>query len=126
MNHRAIIESQIDLLAKLNQQLAKQTTPEAAREIRENALAILRLTEIEATVKAQGVLEDLEERLEAMEEAIFGEEEVERLNSTYNTRQMTFVQYIRNCRDDLDTIYDVWGPALDRHLGEGWSDEAGE
>ena len=126
MNHRAIIESQIDLLVKLNQQLAKQTTPELAREIRENALAILRLAEIEATVKAQGVIEDLEERLETMEEAIFGEEEVERLNSTYNARQMTFVQYIRNCRDDLDTIYDVWGPALDKHLGADWSEEAGE
>ena len=120
MNHRAIIESQIDLLAKLNQQLAKQTTP----EIRENALAILRLTEIEATVKAQGVLEDLEERLEAMEEAIFGDEDIEKLDASFG--QETFVQYIRNCRDDLDTIYDVWGPALDRHLGEGWSDEAGE
>ena len=125
MNHRAIIESQIDLLAKLNQQLTKQqATPELAREIRENALAILRLTEIEAAVKAQGVIEDLEERLETLEEVLFGDEDIEKLDASFG--QETFVQYIRNCRDDLDTIYDVWGPARDRHLGEGWSDEAGE
>lgn len=107
MNHGDIIESQIDLLVNLNQELARQATPEAAREIRENALAILKLTEIETAVKTQDVLEDLEERLEALEDAIFGDEDVGRLD-----KEATLVQFLQDCRDDLDSVYEYWYPAL--------------
>ena len=40
---REIIQSQINLLADLNRELASQTTPEAAREIRENVKLLAEL-----------------------------------------------------------------------------------
>ncbi len=64
------IQSQVDLLVDLNRELASQATPEAAREIRENVKMIVQLT----TVKQNDIVADLEERLEALEEALFGDE----------------------------------------------------
>ena len=117
---REIIQSQIILLADLNQELASQATPEAAREIRENVKLLLELAGAQAdqaVVRVQGVLEDLEARLEALEDVLFGLEDFDMGNAG------NLVQFIQDCREDLDGIYDNWGPALDRHLGKDWCEE---
>ena len=106
---REIIQSQIILLADLNRELASQTTPEAAQEVRENVKLLAELAGAQADQAGVRALEDLEARLEALEDVLFG-----------------LVQFIQDCREDLDGIYDNWGPALDRHLGKDWCEEVSE
>lgn len=126
---REIIQSQIILLADLNRELASQATPEAAREIRENVKLLAELAGAQAdqadqaVVRVQGVLEDLEARLEALEDVLFGVFGPERfdLGDAGN-----LAQFIQDCREDVDSIYDNWGPALDRHLGKDWCEEVSE
>ena len=124
-----IIQGQIELLIQLNQELASQTTPEAAREVRENIKMILELTGLAEVLKRVVMEEDLEERLEALEEAIFGDEDpgeaMERLNGLRSYRS-PLAQFIGDCREDLDSIYEHWGSALDRHLGADWCEEVND
>ena len=100
MNQAEIIQGQIELLIQLNQELASQTTPEAAREVRENVKLIVELLE-RVSVEA-----DLEERLEVLEEALFGDEEpgegMERLAEMVTVE--TILQAIIDCRDDINAI----------------------
>lgn len=128
MNQAEIIQGQIELLIQLNQDLANQATPEAAREVRENMKLMLELTGL-AEVLGRVVEGDLEERLEALEEAIFGDEDpaeaMERLNGLRSYRS-PLAQFIGDCREDLDSIYEHWGPALDRHLGADWCEEVND
>lgn len=101
-----IIQSQVSLLVDLNRDLAGQATPEAAREIRENVKMIVQLT----TVKQNDIVADLEERLEALEEALFGDEApaegMERLNSlgSYHSPS-SLTQFIGDCREDINTLF---------------------
>ena len=120
---REIIQSQIILLADLNRELASQTTPEAAQEVRENVKLLAELAGARADQAGQGALEDLEARLEALEDVLFGVFGPERfdLGDAGN-----LAQFIQDCREDLDNIYDIWGPALDRNLGEDWCEEVSE
>ena len=126
---REIIQSQIILLADLNRELASQATPEAAREIRENVKLLAELAGAQAdqadqaVVRVQGVLEDLETRLEALEDVLFGVFGPEGFDLG---RAGNLAQFIQDCREDLDNIYDNWGPALDRNLGEDWCEEVSE
>lgn len=123
-----IIQSQIDLLVDLNRDLAGPATPEAAREIRENVLAIVKLTGIQEGVKIQGILEDLEERLEALEEVLFkGEEpDLSMLENSYGHRH-SLMNFTRDCREDIDTVYN-WMEKLETHLDldEDWADQYDE
>lgn len=124
-----IIQSQVELLADMNRELAGQATPEAAREIRENVKLLLELAGAQvdqadqAVVRVQGVLEDLETRLEALEDVLFGVFGPEEFDLG---RAGNLAQFIQDCREDLDNIYDNWGPALDRNLGEDWCEEVSE
>ena len=73
MNHREVIDRQIELLAQVNEQLATQDTPEAVWEIRENARVIVEL--VKASVAADTeVQEVLEYRVNQMEECILGKQ----------------------------------------------------
>jgi hypothetical protein len=117
---REIIQSQVELLADLNRELASQTTPEAAREIRENVKLLLELAGAQVDQAGVRALEDLEARLEALEDVLFGLEDFDMGNAG------NLVQFIQDCREDLDGIYDNWGPALDRNLGEDWCEEVSE
>lgn len=118
-----IIQAQIALLADLNRELASQTTPEAAREIRENVKLLAELAGAQADQAGVRALEDLEARLEALEDVLFGVFGPERfdLGDAGN-----LAQFIQDCREDVDSIYDNWGPALDRHLGKDWCEEVSE
>jgi len=114
MNQAEIIQGQIELLIQLNQELASQTTPEAAREVRENVKLIVELLErvsVEADLEERlealvSVEADLEERLEVLEEALFGDEEpgegMERLAEMVTVE--TILQAIIDCRDDINAI----------------------
>ena len=134
-----IIQAQIALLADMNRELAGQATPEAAREIRENVKLLLELAGAQVDQAGVRALEDnvnlllelagaqLEARLEALEEALWGDYGPE----GFDIGTRTLAQFVVDCREDLDSIYDIWGPALDRHLGEDWcedceDEEAGE
>ncbi|MGS0745544.1 hypothetical protein ACU70A_06275 [Syntrophomonas erecta subsp. sporosyntropha] len=122
MSPTEVIQSQINLLADLNRELASQATPEAAREVRENIQCMVEL----AGLRAQSiVIDDLEERLGEVEKMLFGPYLPEAFEFKYS-----LAQFVIDCREDIDTIYDIWGRALDRHLGEDWceedDDEAGD
>lgn len=103
-----IIQSQVSLLADLNRDLAGQATPEAAREIRENVKMIVELT----AAQNDDVVANLEERLEALEEALFGDEApaegMERLNSlgSYHSPS-SLTQFIGDCREDINTLFEI-------------------
>ncbi len=125
-----IIQAQIALLVDLNRELASQATPEAAREIRENVKLLVELAAsgVQEGIRARGILGDLETRLETLEDVLFGDYGPEGFDLE-NAR--TLAQFAIDCREDIDSIYDNWGPALDRHLGEDWcedceDEEAGE
>jgi len=111
MNQAEIIQGQIELLIQLNQDLANQATPEAAREVRENMKLMLELTGL-AEVLGRVVEGDLEERLEALEEALFGDEApaegMERLNSlgSYHSPS-SLTQFIGDCREDINTLFEI-------------------
>lgn len=64
---------------------------------------------------------DLEERLEVLEEALFGDEEPGEMDTMYGKKPLA--QCVQDCREDLDNIFDTWGPALDRHLGADWCED---
>lgn len=105
MNYKEVIESQIELLIRLNQRLADQPTPEATREIRENIKLITEL----AGVKLQGIVEDLEERLNVVEDVLFGEDgpdpEIMKMLEDDTWGKTSLMLYIRDCRDDIDSVY---------------------
>lgn len=71
MDTKEIISQQIKLLAQINNQLAGQVTVETAREIRENALAILQLSKAAEAESSQ----ELELRINRIESSIFGDGE---------------------------------------------------
>ncbi len=106
MNQAEIIQGQVNLLVQLNRELANQATPEAAREVRENVKLIVELTGLAEVLKRVVMEEDLEERLEALEEAIFGDEDpgegMERLAEMVTVE--TILQAIIDCRDDINAI----------------------
>lgn len=105
MNHREVIEQQIELLIRINQRLAEQVTPESTREIRENIKLITEL----AGVKLQGIVEDLEERLSVVEDVLFGEDgpdpETMKMLDDGTWGRTSLMLYIRDCRDDIDSVY---------------------
>jgi len=115
------IQSQVDLLVDLNRELASQATPDTAREVRENVKLIVELAE----VQAQRILEGLETRLETLEDALFGVYGPEGFDLGHASN---LAQFAVDCREDINSLYEDWGPALDRHLGEDWceEEEAGE
>ena len=101
-----IIQAQIALLVDLNRDLASQATPEAAREIRENVKMIVELT----AAQNDDVVANLEERLEALEEALFGDEDpaeaMERLNGI-GSYLSSLTQFIGDCREDINTLFEI-------------------
>lgn len=105
MNQAEIIQGQIELLVQLNRELASLTSPEATREIRENIKLITEL----AGVKLQGIVEDLEERLNVVEDVLFGEDgpdpEIMKMLEDYTRGKTSLMLYIRDCRDDIDSVY---------------------
>lgn len=106
MNQAEIIQGQVNLLVQLNQELASQASPEAAREVRENVKLMLELTGLAEVLGRVAVEADLEERLEVLEEALFGDEEpgegMERLAEMVTVE--TILQAIIDCRDDINAI----------------------
>jgi hypothetical protein len=82
MNYTEVIEGQVGLLVDLNLELAKQSTPDAAQEIRENIRLIVDLVgehryhSMESMLHTMGdIVDDLEERITGMEEVVFPEED---------------------------------------------------
>ena len=122
-----IIQSQVSLLADLNQALAGQATPEAAREIRENVKMIVQLT----TVKQNDIVADLEERLGALEGLLLGVSDIEQAERYYTAEGEPdpdpVIFEVRNLYDWTNGVCD-WIRALEKHLGleEGWDQEAGD
>ncbi len=127
MNYTEIIQSQVSLLADLNQALAGQATPESAREIRKNVRLIAQLIE----VKKDDVVADLEERLEALEGLLLGVSDIEQAERYYTAEGEPdpdpVIFEVRNLYDWTNGVCD-WIRALEKHLGleEGWDEEAGE
>lgn len=122
-----IIEKQIELLVDLNQQLATQATPEAAREIRENVKMIVELT----AVQNDDVVANLEERLGALEGLLLGVLDIEQAERYYTAEGESdpdpVIFEVRNLYDWTNGVCD-WIRALEKHLGleEGWDEEAGD
>lgn len=121
-----LFESQIELLTKLNTELAADATPEATQEIRENIKLMVELAGKTLIVNTN--IEDLEERLEAVERLLFGDYDPDSCIEYYEgeTRLPLAMSY-RDQRDDLYTLFD-WKDILEKHLNlsENWMDEAGE
>lgn len=72
MNYAEVIESQVNLLVQVNQNLADHVTTVAAQEIRENVRLIMKLAEV-------ADLEIIEFRVKEIEECLLGSGENEGL-----------------------------------------------
>lgn len=133
MDYRKVIEGQIELLTKTNKKLADQDAIEAAREIRENALAIATLArnlEKEMPRENNSCIEDLETRIELIEDLLYGREwEQEEAKEYYNQDReeiSPIFMLVRDTDDEISSIVE-WMKALEKHLGleEGWDELAG-
>lgn len=63
----------------------------------------------------------LEDRIGIVEEVLFGGEKPEQMDTMHGKTPLA--RFVQDCREDIDSIYDVWGPALDRNLGKNWCED---
>lgn len=128
MTKSEIVDQQISLLANLNEQLVAQGTPEAMKEIRENALAIAELIKLSPNMEQE--VQQLMLRLGCVEDILYGRMSQEEGKEYYEQDRRFFSPVIMTVRDHddyIDVIHD-WMEKIENHLEleEGWDDEAGD